>query len=445
MTARDASPHALAAPSGAGSLPASPADPALRHVLSASAALRRYLLVSFLSWFPAGLTVPVMVLLMTSRGLSLAQVGTATAVYSVVIVVLELPTGGLADVAGRRVVLATSALFSVTALGLMAVASSFWPFVLASVLKGVARALSSGPAQAWYVDTLHAAEGPDADLRPGLARGEAMGSASLAVATIAGGVLPLVVPGGLVVPMIGAAVAAAVLFVVVLVAMPEPPRPRPSIMSVLRDVPVTIRSGLRLGVRDRGLSRLLLVAFALGIANSAIEIFTPGRLATLAGGVEEGSSVYSVVAAVGFGAYALGAMAAPAVSRLVKGGPGRAAVAGMFAAAAAFAFFAASAGLTGLTGIVAACGAYVVKFGTVAVADILRIAMMHRRVGSSTRATLMSVDSLQLQFGSVVGSLGLGLLASHVGLASVWWTAAVVVLASASLFVRLPGPGRHPE
>lgn len=37
------------------------------------------------------------------------------------------------------------------------------------MLKGVARALSSGPATSWYVDTLHAVEGRDADLRPGLA------------------------------------------------------------------------------------------------------------------------------------------------------------------------------------------------------------------------------------------------------------------------------------
>ncbi|GAB3911167.1 hypothetical protein GCM10027612_88090 [Microbispora bryophytorum subsp. camponoti] len=58
---------------------------------------------------------------------------------------LELPTGGLADVLGRRPVLAASAAVSVVALVVMALAHSVWPFLVASVLKGVARALSSGP------------------------------------------------------------------------------------------------------------------------------------------------------------------------------------------------------------------------------------------------------------------------------------------------------------
>jgi MFS family permease len=115
-----------------------------------------------------------MVLLMSGRGLSLAQVGAVTAVHSVVVVALELPTGGLADVIGRRVVLAASALLSAAGLVLMATATTFWMFTGWAVLQGMARALSSGPAQAWYVDTLHRAAGPDADLRHGLSRGEAL-------------------------------------------------------------------------------------------------------------------------------------------------------------------------------------------------------------------------------------------------------------------------------
>ncbi|WP_248958031.1 MFS transporter [Sphaerisporangium perillae] len=405
--------------------------------LSPRAALRRYALVSFLTWFPPGLMMASMVLLMTSRGLDLAEVGVVTAVYAVVVVILELPTGGLADVAGRRTVLAASALVSVVALSLLAVAGSFWVFVLVSVLKGIARALSSGPAQAWYVDTLHAVEGPEADLKPGLARGEAMGSGALCLATLAGGFMPLVVPGGLAAPMIAAAVAAAVLFAVVLVAMPEPPRPRPSIRSVLRDVPVTVGSGLQLGLRHLGLRRLLFVAFTIGMGLSAIEMLTPGRLASLTGTAESGSSVYAVVAAAGFGASGLGSWMAPRVARLLRG-PIAAAVAGTMVGAVAFASLAASVVLFGPLGVVAACAAYVVMFAAVSVAEIMRVEMMHRRVGSSRRATLMSVDSLQLQLGGVASALGLGLLASRAGTAAAWWVAAGVLLLSAVLYVRLP-------
>ncbi|GAA3838877.1 hypothetical protein GCM10022226_71420 [Sphaerisporangium flaviroseum] len=385
-----------------------------------------------------------MVLLMTSRGLDIAQVGVVVAVYSVVVVVLELPTGGLADVVGRRLVLAASALFSVAALTLMAFATSMWPFVIASVLKGFARALSSGPAQAWYVDMLHATRGPEADLKPGLARGEAMGSLALFVAVPAGGFMPSFLPGGLVTPMIAAAVAAAVLFLVVLVAMPEPPRPRPSIRSVLRDVPVTIGSGLRLGLTDRRLGRLLCVVFAIGIGLNAIELLTPGRLASLTGGVESGTSAYALVAAAGFGASALGSWSAPWVAR-VLGGATRTAIAGTVTGAGALAVLAASVVLSGPAGIVAAGGAYIVLFAAVGIAEIQRVEMMHQRVGSSRRATLMSVDSLQLQFGGMLGSLALGYLASRAGPAPAWGVAAGATLLAALLYVRRPAARTHPE
>ncbi|GII61865.1 hypothetical protein Skr01_19500 [Sphaerisporangium krabiense] len=411
-------------------------------VLSPRAALRRYGLISALTWLPPGLMMASMILLMSSRGLGLAQIGVVMSCYSVVVVILELPTGGLADVLGRRAVLAVAALFMVAGMGLLAVAASFPAFLAASVLKGVARALSSGPPQAWYVDTLHAAEGRDADLKPGLARGSAMSSASLCVGTLGGGTLPLLVPWGLAAPMVAASAAAVALFVVVVVAMPEPPHPRPSLRSVLRDVPRTMRAGVRLGVADRGLRRLLLVAFALGVALSSVEMLTPGRLGDLTGDPELASFVYGLVAAAGFGASAVGAGIAPRVVRLL-GGPVAAAIGGTALTAGAIGALAASVSLSGAAGVAVTIGAYMVMFAAGAVPELVRNEMMHRRVGASRRATLMSVDSLQLQFGGMSATLGLGLLVSRTGLGAGWAVVAALMLVSALLYVRLPQ--EHPS
>nr|WP_281390727.1 MFS transporter [Sphaerisporangium rubeum] len=397
-------------------------------------------MVSFLAWLPSGLAAPATVLLMTSRGLGLAQIGTVTAVFSMVVVVLELPTGGLADVVGRRVVLAVSAALSLVALVLMATATTFWPFLGWAVLQGTARALSSGPAQAWYVDTLHRAAGPDADLRPGLSRGEAAGSLSLCLATLTGGFLPLVVPGGLMVPALGGAGAAVVLLAVVLAVLGEPPRPRAGVRSVLRDVPVTIGAGLALAVRDGGLRRLVSIAFPVGVGLGVIELFTPGRLAGLTGDAESGSSVYALVYAAGFGASALGSWASPWVAR-VMGRPSRAAVAGMTGVALAFAVLAATAAVTGVAGVVSAAFAYVLLYAGLAVAEVVRVSLMHERVESSRRSTLMSVDSLQLHVGSALSAAGFGALAGVTGPSLAWWVTALLSLGCASLYVRLPARG----
>ena len=73
--------------------------------ISAAAARRVLLILTFTRWFPVGLTVGVSTLLAVERGMSLAEVGVIFAVQGFVVLGLELPTGGFADALGRRPVL----------------------------------------------------------------------------------------------------------------------------------------------------------------------------------------------------------------------------------------------------------------------------------------------------------------------------------------------------
>ncbi|TMR16280.1 MFS transporter [Nonomuraea turkmeniaca] len=418
--------------------------------LSGRSALRRYLLVSSLTWLPVGLMMTSMVLLMTERGLSLAQIGLSVTVFSVVTVGLELPTGGLADVVGRRGVLAASAAFLAAALALMSVATTFWMFLVTGVLKGIARALSSGPATSWYVDTLHRIEGPGADLKPGLAKGGVVESVALCAGVLAGGGLPLVVPPTLVFPLAApnllGALAAAVLLVVVLVALPEPPHDRRSLRGVLREVPATVVSGVRLAARGPVLRRIMLASASCGVMLMSIELLTPGRLAELAGTAERGTAAYAAVAALGFAGSAAGSALAPRVARLA-GGSAKGAIAGAVLAALSVGALAATAGLGGAAGLLTAGVAYVVLFVGSSVTGLLCLEMTHHAVTAAERTTVSSTVSLSLQSGGILGNLTLGTLATQAGVAAAWSVAATMMLASALLFVRMPaatGSSRAP-
>ncbi|TXK38551.1 MFS transporter [Nonomuraea sp. C10] len=412
--------------------------------MTARSALRRYTLVCFLAWLPVGLQVPSMVLLMTERGLGLAQIGLVVTVFSTVTVALELPTGGLSDVVGRRVMLAVSAVFLTAALLLMSVSTAFWMFLVSGALKGVARALSSGPATSWYVDTLHRLEGRDADLKPGLSRGAAMESVALCLGVLAGGALPLVVPPELVFPLAApslvGAVAAAVLLAVVLLALPEPPHARRSLGGVLREVPATVVSGVRLAAGGRVLRRLMLASAASGVMLMSIELLTPGRLAQLAGTAEQGSTAYAVVAALGFAGSAAGSALAPRAARLA-GGSARGAIAGLVATALSVGALAATAGLGGAAGLLTAGAAYVALFVGSSVTGLLCLEMTHNAVTAAERTTVTSTSSLSLQSGGILANLTLGTLAVQAGVAAAWGVSAAVVLASALLFVRMPVTG----
>ncbi len=307
------------------------ADPEATRLITPRSAKRRYVLISALTWLPPGLQMATMVLLMQTRGLGLASVGLAIAVFSLTVASLELPTGGLADVIGRRAVLAASGAVGLVAMLWLAFATTLWQFLAIAVLKAVARALSSGPAEAWYVDTVHASGETGGQLRRGLAAGATAGGAALAVGTLTGGSLPLLLPRlgawpqdailiPMSTPMLLAALAYVALLAATMIGMPEPHRasdPVPAVREVMRDVPAAVVRGVVLGVRDGLLTRVLLTALGLGVALNAIEMLTPGRLADLTGDPETAGTAYGVVAAVGFAAVAVGSALSPVTARLL--------------------------------------------------------------------------------------------------------------------------------
>ena len=109
----------------------------------------------------------MIVLLALSRGLSLTEIGLVFSLQGLVVLALELPTGGLSDALGRRPVLILASLVGLVSLGLLYVADSVALFAASTILQGVFRALDSGPLEAWYVDATLAAD-PDAEIEHGL-------------------------------------------------------------------------------------------------------------------------------------------------------------------------------------------------------------------------------------------------------------------------------------
>ena len=403
------------------------------------AAARRYALLNFLLWLPAGLYLVPLVLLMLDRGLPVSTIAAIGIVYGLTTAVLELPTGGLADVLGRRPVLIASAVAGAAGLLLLGLAGTVALLLASAVLRGAARALSTGPLEAWYVDTVHAELGRDADLTAGLARGEVAASLALGAGTLVGGLLPLALGDigplpALAVPVLMAS-GVEVLRALVTTRLPEPPHPRPAVGAVLRGVPATVAAGLRVAGRDRTLTRLLLAAGGAGIALGTIELLTPAWLAGLSSG-PRAAATYAVVAAAGFGADAIGGLLAAAAVRRF-GSHARAASAGWTVSALALAGLAGCALLAGAVAMVLAGVAYCVLFIGLGAAFPAQAHLLHERVEPGERATVLSVQSLLMQAVGAVGIALIGWQATRNGIAAGYTISAVILLASAALFLRL--------
>ncbi|WP_199820488.1 MFS transporter [Streptomyces sp. NRRL F-2664] len=390
------------------------------------AARRRYVTVCVLYWLPLGLTIAPLILLLSERGLTLAAVAGCLAAHSLTAAALELPTGGLSDVLGRRVVLAAAGMSNLAALILVALGTATWQLALGMALVGAGRALSSGPAEAWYVDTVHARSGPGAELRTGLARGASATSVALACGTLLGGALPWLLglgpdPGarlsaatsGLVLPLswpllLGAAVE--VVFVLyVLTSLHEPPRPATTPVRVLRGVPATVAGGLRLAARDAVVRRVLLSAAGAGSALAVVELLTPGRTAVLTGTPESGAVLYAGLACAGFACSALGAHLAPLTARLTGEGR-RAVLTGLAVCAGGLLLLATSAASSGAaSAALGATGFGLVYLGRGA-AGPNENELLHRRVDGSGRATALSAQSLSLQLTAALTGAAAGFL-----------------------------------
>jgi MFS family permease len=134
------------------------------------------------------LWVPVSVLFPQSRGLGFDEVMLLSAIYSVVVILIEVPTGALADRIGRRQSMLFGALAMVFS-GISAYfAHSFSAFAVATVLAAVSMALCSGADSAYLFDLLHAhGRSHEYPQREGTA--SAWHQVGLAMACLAGGLL----------------------------------------------------------------------------------------------------------------------------------------------------------------------------------------------------------------------------------------------------------------
>ena len=150
----------------------------------------RYLVLSQFVWLPTSLIVGVNTLFLLDGGLSNVEAFAANAIYTLGLVLFEIPTGMVADTWGRR----TSYLLGA---GIQLVGNllyfwmwhthgPFWGWGVASLLLGFGYTFFSGALEAWLVDAMKHA-GYDGDLDPIFATNQIVTGVAMLVGTIAGG------------------------------------------------------------------------------------------------------------------------------------------------------------------------------------------------------------------------------------------------------------------
>lgn len=120
-------------------------------------------LTLFRMFFSARFYYPVYALLFLDYGLTLAQFGMLNALWALTIVLLEVPSGALADTVGRRNLLIGAGVCMILEMGVLLAAPIgggyllFSLFAINRVLSGAAEAAASGADEALVYDSMKAA------------------------------------------------------------------------------------------------------------------------------------------------------------------------------------------------------------------------------------------------------------------------------------------------
>jgi Major Facilitator Superfamily len=401
---------------------------------------RRFVLLRALRWLPLGLVLPFLVITPEARGLSLGAIGAVFAVHSAVAIVLEVPSGALADTIGRRRVLLAGASLTALSLLIFAVAEATLAFMAALGLLAAGRALISGALEAWYVDSLRALD-PSAPLSHGLSRGTAAEGIAMAFgALVAGGLVTITGPadgdagafsGNGIAGFAGALAALAYLAAVAaLVDEPRvrsrPPEPSDPMARRVREIFATARAEIAGSVTVRV---VFLTGVAMGMSFTAVELLWQPRLADLLSGADTGGLAFGALAAGSMLAVALGAAVSTSVNRRLGLRLGYLLALAFAAISIAVLGAPASAVLFALV--------YLLAYLGLGLAEPMHFELLNDAVGPTARATLISAESLATQGGALTTNLGIGALASVHGPAPAWAIAGALLL-TATLAVAVP-------
>ncbi len=358
-------------------------------------------------------------------GLSNLEAFAANAFFTVGMVLFEVPTGVVADTAGRRVsyLLGTVTLAASTLLYVLLwrIRAPFWQWAVVSILIGLGFTFFSGAVEAWLVDALKAT-GFTGELEAVFGRGQVVTGAATLGGSVAGGLIAQQTNLG--VPFVLRGVILVAMFVVAFRLMHDVGFSPEKGGRVLTEVRKIASASIEYGLRVPAVRWLMIESlFTGGVGIYAFYALQPYLLQLY--GDRRAYVIAGLAAAIVAGAEIVGGVAAPRIRR-------------RFRRRTSVLIAAATLGMVVL-GLMGILQNFWVVIGLVAIWSLISAASMPIRqtymngmIPSRQRATILSFDSLMGSAGGVWAQPVLGRVAD------VWGYGPSYVVGAAISAIALP-------
>ena len=355
---------------------------------------RTYLVLLLGNTLAASLIWGINTIFLLDAGLSNLEAFAANAFFTAGMVLFEVPTGIIADTAGRRTsyLLGTLTLSASTLLYVLLwqVGAPFWQWAVVSMLIGLGFTFFSGAVEAWLVDAL-TATGFTGQMEAVFGRGQVVMGAAMLIGSVAGGFIARQTSLG--VPFVLRGLVLIVTFVLAFKLMHDigfTPQKKGRPLAEMRRI---ASASIEYGWRVPAVKWLMVEAlFTGGVGIYAFYALQPYLLELY--GDPEAYQIAGLVAAIVAGAQILGGVAAPRIRRLFHRRTSA---------------LIATAGLSVLTlGLIGVVDNFWAVIGLIVIWGLLFAASMPIRqtyinglIPSQQRATILSFDSLMGSSGGV--------------------------------------------
>ena len=386
---------------------------------------RTYLVLLLGNTLAASLIWGINTIFLLDAGLSNLEAFAANAFFTAGMVLFEVPTGVVADTAGRRlsyllgtVTLAASTLLYVL---LWRIRAPFWQWAVVSILIGLGFTFFSGAVEAWLVDALKAT-GFTGELEAVFGRGQVVTGAATLGGSVAGGLIAQQTNLGI--PFVLRGVILIVMFAVAFRLMHDVGFSPEKGGRVLTEIRKITSASIEYGLRVPAVRWLMIESlFTGGVGLYAFYALQPYLLQLY--GDRRAYVIAGLAAAIVAGAQILGGVAAPRIRRRF-----RRRTSALIAAATL------GVVVLGLMGILQN---FWVVIGLVAIWSLIfaasspiRQTYMNGMIPSRQRATILSFDSLMGSAGGVWAQPVLGRVAD------VWGYGPSYVVGAAISAIALP-------
>lgn len=373
-------------------------------------------LIYFLRFFGTGVIIPVLSLLLLSRGATIETVSLFVGIYSVTVIAAEFPSGVFADVYGRKNAFLLSSVLSFTSYSILLLSRSVPLLLCGMVIHGLSRAFASGSIEALMIDQANAAQ---VSLERVTARLSILESAGYAGGALAGGLLAEAGPrfsGNL-----GTNIAISALLIVLTAAfVRELPREKPQHAGKthLQLFGASVNESFAFA-RQAGMVRILLVLCLLaGFVLNSVETYWQPALSAF----QTSYWVFGVVSFAVFGCVIIGSwLAEKLLRRYQQAGIGLLLLlkAPLAIGLIVFSLVASEFGIIGV---------YLALYLLIGSGSVVENTFLNRIAPASHRASILSLFSLLLQLGGVAASIAGYFISAYWRFQNIWLLSGILLL-----------------